>query len=65
MTDYIKWPCDKVRGDPRGYEEAYEGDGLVMLRLSSSGKTVQSQVSPALRTQMGGGCGVVVRGDSQ
>ena len=59
MVDEIEWPCDKVRGNPTGVQKANEGDGLVMLRPSSSGSTVKEQSAPALRSS-GGGCGAGV-----
>lgn len=57
----IKWPCDAVRGNPDGFELAHEGDGLVMSRPSSSGKTVQDQIAPTIKTNQNSG--VVVRDD--
>lgn len=64
MTDdFIKWPCDKIRGNSRGFVEAFEGDGVVLSRPISFGKTVYPQLSPCLITQKGCGIGVVVRGD--
>lgn len=57
----VKWPCDKVRGNSSGFMEAKEGDGLVMMRPSSSGCTVQDQASPTLKCNVGCGSGVVVK----
>ena len=57
----VKWPCDKNRGNSEGYQVAVEGDGLVMMRPQSSGKTVQKQLSPTLKCHNGCGSGVVIK----
>ena len=51
MNDYIEW----LSGTQKGFMEAYEGDGLVMERPWIARGTVQSQTSPTLTTNRGGG----------
>lgn len=58
-VDFIKWPS----ATQKGYMEAHEGDGIVMQRPYAARGTVQSQSSPTLTTQVGGGSGVVVSED--
>ena len=45
----------------KGYRDAHEGDGLVMMRPFRARGTVQPQQCPTIMTGQGGGCGVVVR----
>ena len=49
----------------KGYREAHEGDGLVMMRPHHARGTVQPQQCPTIMTGQGGGCGVVVRDDRE
>ena len=44
----------------KGYRIGYEGDGVVTEQPRARG-TVQSQMSPTVLTQQGGGCGVIVK----
>ena len=53
---YIKYPT----ANQVGFIPAYEGDGVVTERLHVARGTVQSQTSPTICTQRGGGCGVVI-----
>lgn len=58
MNDpFIKYPT----ANQVGYIPAYEGDGVITERLHVARGTVQSQTSPTICTQRGGGCGVVIK----
>ena len=49
----------------KGYRDAHEGDGLVMMRPFRARGTVQPQQCPTIMTGQGGGCGVVVKDDRE
>lgn len=60
MTEYIEYPSATAKG----YEEAHEGDGVVLVHKNARG-TVQDQKSPTLSCRTGGGSGVVVNDKSE
>lgn len=49
MTEYIEYPSATAKG----YEEAHEGDGVVLVHKNARG-TVQDQKSPTLSCRTGG-----------
>lgn len=49
--DAIRWPTN----NSKGFEQAEEGDGLVMARPHVARGTVQRGSSPTLTTMKGGG----------